>query len=626
SVWCSGWSRRRTRSRAGSKRPSPGPGSRWRATASSSSSRVRASRSRSASWPSVCVACARTSRSWWTDSRRRGWSVASPIRAIGATCVPSSRPRAGRGSGRARNGCAGWRRRSRRRSPPRTARRWSVSSRSSARAAGTVQRNKGKTCERRDLFGHRVPVVLHRRASLPAGARRVPGRGPCRGRLPFVPARPERAGDPGPDPGLPASAVRRLDGRDARSCPGECEGRGDRAELGPGALGQHLHGAPSPPAGRARVRPGGPARAGREALRGLLHARRGRFGPRAPRVAGGGGRDRPRACDGVPRERRGSRGDPGRDRPRPRPRDHRSSNLRLRGPLGREWRAAGLGLPPGAGADRRGDRPGGRRGGNGRHGLARRPRCRLRRRPLRRMTRKFALSVLDLAPIAAGSTATQALRNTVELARLTERLGYTRFWLAEHHGMPSIASSSPEVLIAHVAARTERIRVGSGGIMLPNHAPLRIAEAFRTLEALHPGRIDLGIGRAPGTDPVTSSALRPFDAEQFPLQMAELLSLVRRDFPEDHPFHRVRVVPDDVPLPPIWILGSSGAGAAFAGRLGLGYGFASHFSPTSPLPALRAYRDAFQPSEWFEAPHVIVALSVACAETDERADYLTTSM
>src|SRR5690606_10434431 len=205
-------------------------------------------------------------------------------------------------------------------------------------------------------------------------------------------------------------------------------------------------------------------------------------------------------------------------------------------------------------------------------------------------------------------------------------LGYTRFWLAEHHGMPSIASSSPEVLIAHVAALTERIRVGSGGIMLPHHAPLRIAEAFRTLEALHPGRIDLGIGRAPGTDPVTSSALRPFDAEQFPLQMAELLSLVRRDFPEDHPFHRVRVVPDDVPLPPIWILGSSGAGAAFAGRLGLGYGFASHFSPTSPLPALRAYRDAFQPSEWFEAPHVIVALSVVCAETDERADYLTTSM
>src|SRR5690606_6343741 len=195
--------------------------------------------------------------------------------------------------------------------------------------------------------------------------------------------------------------------------------------------------------------------------------------------------------------------------------------------------------------------------------------------------------VLDVAPVAAGSTVSQALRNTVELARLAERLGYTRFWLAEHHGMPSIASSSPEVLIAHVAALTERIRVGSGGIMLPNHAPLRIAEAFRTLEALHPGRIDLGIGRAPGTDRVTSSALRPFDAERFPEQLTEMLSMVRRDFSEDHPFHRVRVVPDDVPLPPLWLLGSSGASAAFAGRLGLGYGFASHFSPASPLPAIR---------------------------------------
>ena len=238
----------------------------------------------------------------------------------------------------------------------------------------------------------------------------------------------------------------------------------------------------------------------------------------------------------------------------------------------------------------------------------------------------LALSVLDLAPVGTGSTASQALRNTVELARLAERLGYTRFWLAEHHGMPSIASSSPEVLIAHVAAATERIRVGSGGIMLPNHAPLRIAEAFHTLEALHPGRIDLGIGRAPGTDPVTSSALRPFDAERFPEQMMELLSLSRQDFPEDHPFHRVRVVPADVRLPPVWLLGSSGASARFAGTRGVGYGFASHFSPTPPGPALDAYRQAFQPSEWFERPHVILAVAVVCAETDERADYLARSM
>lgn len=239
---------------------------------------------------------------------------------------------------------------------------------------------------------------------------------------------------------------------------------------------------------------------------------------------------------------------------------------------------------------------------------------------------KFDLSVLDVAPVAAGSTASEALRHVVDLARLADRLGYVRFWLAEHHGMPSIASSSPEILIEHVASRTERIRVGAGGIMLPNHAPLRIAEAFHTLEALHPGRIDLGIGRAPGTDPATSRALRPFDPEHFPMQLQELMSLSRRDFPEDHPFHTVRVVPSDVELPPIWLLGSSGASAAFAGSLGVGYGFASHFSPTSPLPALRAYRENFRPSEQFPRPHVILALSVVCAETDEEADYLARSM
>lgn len=238
----------------------------------------------------------------------------------------------------------------------------------------------------------------------------------------------------------------------------------------------------------------------------------------------------------------------------------------------------------------------------------------------------IAYSVLDLAPVGSGQTAPETLKYTVELARLAERLGYTRFWLAEHHGLPSIASSSPEVLIAHVAAATERIRVGSGGIMLPNHAPLRIAEAFHTLEALHPGRIDLGIGRAPGTNPATSQALRPFDAEQFPQQVRELLSLSRGDFPEDHPFHTVQVVPGDVRLPPIWILGSSGAGARFAGSLGLGYGFASHFSPTSPLPAIHAYRESFRPSEWFDKPHVILGLAVICAETDEEADYLAKSM
>src|SRR5687767_11712957 len=146
------------------------------------------------------------------------------------------------------------------------------------------------------------------------------------------------------------------------------------------------------------------------------------------------------------------------------------------------------------------------------------------------------LSVLDLVPIGSGTTAAEALRHSVDLARRAEQLGYLRYWFAEHHGMPGIASSVPEILIEHIASATTRIRVGAGGIMLPNHAPLRVAEAFHTLEALHPGRIDLGLGRAPGTDPATSRALRPFDGEQFPDQLRELLALSNRSFPPDHPF------------------------------------------------------------------------------------------
>ena len=235
------------------------------------------------------------------------------------------------------------------------------------------------------------------------------------------------------------------------------------------------------------------------------------------------------------------------------------------------------------------------------------------------------LSVLDLAPIRDGSTASEALRESVELAQHVERLGYTRFWLAEHHNMGSIASSAPEVLITHVAAQTSRIRVGSGGIMLPNHVPLRVAEIFHTLEALHPGRIDLGIGRAPGTDQVTVRALRSFDGEQFPQQVHELLSLSRRAFPPEHPFASIHVVPGDVSLPPIWVLASSGGTAAFAGSQGFGYAFARHFSPNPPGPAIRAYRDAFTPSAQFPKPHVIVCVSIICAPTDEEADYLATS-
>jgi luciferase family oxidoreductase group 1 len=232
------------------------------------------------------------------------------------------------------------------------------------------------------------------------------------------------------------------------------------------------------------------------------------------------------------------------------------------------------------------------------------------------------LSVLDLVPVGAGTAPAAALRRSTELAQLAERLGYVRYWFAEHHGMPGIASSSPEILIEHIASATSTIRVGSGGIMLPNHAPLRIAEAFHTLEALHPGRIDLGIGRAPGTDPVTSSALRPFDPEQFASQLAELVALSRGTFPADHQFHNVRVVPAGVTLPPIWLLGSSGASARFAGSLGVGYAFARHFSPSPPEPAIQAYREAFQPSEQFPDPHVVLGVSVVCAETDAEADYL----
>ena len=237
----------------------------------------------------------------------------------------------------------------------------------------------------------------------------------------------------------------------------------------------------------------------------------------------------------------------------------------------------------------------------------------------------YSLSVLDLAPIGAGSTAGQALRNSLELARLADRLGYTRDWFAEHHGMPSIASSAPEVLIAHVAAGTERIRVGSGGVMLQNHVPLKLAEAFHTLEALHPGRIDLGIGRAPGTDPTTSLALRPFSPAEFTEQLAELRGLSAGTLPEDHPFRSVRVVPGGVDLPPVWLLGSSGASARLAGSLGVGYSFASHFSPAPAAPALRAYREAFQPSDRFPEPHAVLAVSVVCAETDEEADYLAST-
>lgn len=235
------------------------------------------------------------------------------------------------------------------------------------------------------------------------------------------------------------------------------------------------------------------------------------------------------------------------------------------------------------------------------------------------------LSILDLATVGQGFTASQALSFSVELAQHGEKLGFKRHWFAEHHSMESVASSVPEILIAHIASATKNIRVGSGGIMLPNHVPLKIAETFHTLEALYPGRIDFGIGRAPGTNQITLQALRSFDAENFSAQMAEMLALSNGDFPPSHLFSSIRVMPDDVQMPPIWILGSSGASAKYAAEMGLGYSFASHFSPTSPLPAFQTYRENFRPSPQFPEPHIILAVAVICADTDEEADFLAGS-
>ena len=235
------------------------------------------------------------------------------------------------------------------------------------------------------------------------------------------------------------------------------------------------------------------------------------------------------------------------------------------------------------------------------------------------------LSILDLAPVAEGTSTPDALREVVRLARLGDELGFARVWYAEHHGMPSIASSSPEVLIATSAANTARIRVGSGGVMLPNHVPLRVVETYRTLNGLNPGRIDLGIGRAGGSDGRTLSALRSVGGEYFAQELAELLAFDEGNFAPDHPFYPVRVAPENVALPPIWLLGSSGASAQAAGQLGVGYSFAAHFSQTPAAPAFEAYRAAFTPTEAFPRPHAIIALSALVAPTDEEARFLSGS-
>lgn len=237
------------------------------------------------------------------------------------------------------------------------------------------------------------------------------------------------------------------------------------------------------------------------------------------------------------------------------------------------------------------------------------------------------LSVLDLSPIPAGYTATDALSNSVDLARQAEAAGYHRYWLAEHHNTGMLACSAPELLICRIAGATTRLRVGSGGIMLPNHSPLKVAETFRVLEAMFPGRIDLGLGRAPGTDPVTASALRRghADADEFPQQLADLVGYLKDVMPSDHPHARVRATPVGVPCPPIWILGSSLFGARVAAANGFGFAYAHHIVPENAHAAMRLYREEFRASPFGHEPRAILAVSAVCAPTADEAERLAST-
>jgi luciferase family oxidoreductase group 1 len=236
------------------------------------------------------------------------------------------------------------------------------------------------------------------------------------------------------------------------------------------------------------------------------------------------------------------------------------------------------------------------------------------------------LSLLDLSPVSAGSPGAQALRNSLDLARLADKLGYVRYWVAEHHNLPAIASSAPDIMIGQIAAITTNMRIGSGGVMLPNHAPLMVAERFKVLEALFPGRIDLGLGRAPGTDPATSYALRRrqgiSEEDDFLERFNELMLLENRGFPAGHPFHNVRAMPSDVPLPPIFLLGSSDYSAQLAGQIGAAFAFAHHFATFPADEAMRLYRDTFKPSASHDKPYAILGTQVVCADTDAEAERL----
>ena len=239
------------------------------------------------------------------------------------------------------------------------------------------------------------------------------------------------------------------------------------------------------------------------------------------------------------------------------------------------------------------------------------------------------LSILDLSPITTDTSGAAALNNSIDLAGLADRLGYARYWVAEHHNLASIASSAPDIMIAMIAGATRHLRVGSGGVMLPNHAPLMVAERFKVLEALFPGRIDLGIGRAPGTDQITSLALRRRqdirDDDDFLDRFQELLLLERHGYPPEHPFHTVRAMPADVPLPPIFLLGSSDYSAELAATVGMGFAFAHHFASHDAAAAMTSYRRRFKPSV-LERPHAILAVAAVCADSDADAERLASTV
>ena len=239
------------------------------------------------------------------------------------------------------------------------------------------------------------------------------------------------------------------------------------------------------------------------------------------------------------------------------------------------------------------------------------------------------LSVLDLSVVTTETRPAAALRNSIDLARHVDGLGYVRYWLAEHHNLASVASPAPDVMIGQIAAVTSHIRVGAGGVMLPNHAPLVVAERYKMLEALFPGRIDLGLGRAPGTVGATAYALRSRldrrEGDDFLERLHELILWETRDFPPGHPYNNVVAMPDDTPLPPIWLLGSSDYSSELAAQIGMAYAFAHHFATHDAIAAMTAYRSHFKPSGWRAAPHAILGVAVVAAETDAEAERLASS-